>query len=182
MVGAGPNAMDPPLSNVFALPGTEIKLHRGIVPVSVGVNTFGGALEVSRNKQALFDEQGSWRGVLNLQHNAQGSADNHLAALGYHGREFYIQAFAADQTRDSIEDGHGDEVPNSYYDRNMFGLAAGARYADHQWHGHYQRIDTDETGTPALAMDIAFIDSEVYRLNYQWQVSPGKPSAFTGSW
>ena len=169
VIGAGPNAMDPPLSNTFALPGTEIELYRGIAPVSAGMQTLGGAIKVSRNADALFDSTPAWHGALNLMHSEQGSADNFLGSFGYHSSDLYLQGFAATQQRDDVEDGNSNVIPNSYYDRNMFGLAAGARYGQHQWQGHYQRIDTDSTGTPALAMDIEFIDSEMYRLSYQWR-------------
>ena len=171
VIGAGPNAMDPPLSNVFALPGTQINLYRGIAPVSLGTQTLGGALQISRDKQGLFEQAAAWHGQLHIQHNDQGSADNALATLGFHHNNFYLQAFGAMQKRDDVDDGNGQAVPNSFYDRSMLGVAAGAKFNNHQFHGYYHKVDTDETGTPALAMDIQYIDSSVYRLSYDWQVN-----------
>ena len=173
VTGAGPNAMDPPLSNVFALGGTQLSLYRGIAPVSLGTQTLGGALQITRDKQALFERSASWHGQVQIQHNAQGSADHALASLGFHDEGFYLQVFGSEQERDDVDDGNGQQVPNSFYDRSMFGLATGARFNNHQFHGYYHRVDTDETGTPALAMDIQYIDSSVYRLSYDWQVNEG---------
>ena len=169
--GAGPNAMDPPLSNVFALPGTELNLHRGIAPVSVAAQSLGGAIEVQQNAAVLFSEQDSWQGQLTLQHGQLGDAGNHSGVLGYHSENLYLQTFMVNQQRDDIEDGNGNEVPNSFYDRQMAGIATGFRYGDHQWQGYYHQADTDNTGTAALAMDIQYIDAAIYRLSYHWQAN-----------
>ncbi|BDX04874.1 TonB-dependent receptor plug domain-containing protein [Planctobacterium marinum] len=171
VTGAGPNAMDPPLSNVFALPGSELNLHRGIAPVSVAAQSLGGAIEIQQNADALFSEQSNWQGQLTLQHGQLGDARNHSGVLGYYSENLYLQTFALSQQRDDIEDGNGNLVPNSFYDRQMAGIAAGFRHGDHQLQGYYHKADTDHTGTAALAMDIQYIDAAIYRLSYHWQTN-----------
>ena len=169
VMGAGPNAMDPPLSNVFATPGTQITLYRGVAPVTVGAETLGGAISVQRDHSTLFNGEGQWRGNLNIQAQDQGSVEHYLGSLGYHSNNVFGQAFATHQQRDNIDDGNGKVVPNSFYERRAMGFQGGIRAGNHQLTGSYQRIDTDDTGTAALAMDIIYIDSSAWRLHYQWQ-------------
>lgn len=169
VVGAGPNGMDPPLSNLFATPGTRVTLYRGIAPVAAGAETLGGALDLTRDYDALFSATPAWRGALTVQRQDQGETDHIIASLGYHSDSVFVQGFAADQHRDDIEDGNGRSIPNSFYDRSAYGVLAGWRAGNHQLSGFFQNIDTDETGTPALAMDINYIDSDAFRLHYQWQ-------------
>ena len=54
IAGAGPNAMDSPLSHVLPEPGLQAVLYRGIVPVSAGVQTLGGKLDIRADDSALF--------------------------------------------------------------------------------------------------------------------------------
>lgn len=169
VVGAGPNAMDPPLSNVFSTPGTNIKLYRGVAPVSVGPETLGGALNIERDYTTLFANKAEWRGKLDVQRQSEGSAKHYLGTVGYHDSDVFMQVFAANQERDDINDGNGNLIPNSFYERSAYGAQAGFRKGNHQFTASVQRIDTDETGTPALAMDIIYIDSAAWRLQYQWQ-------------
>ena len=49
VIGAGPNAMDTPLSYSTPLIVDSMTVYRGIAPVSAGINTLGGA---SRSKNA----------------------------------------------------------------------------------------------------------------------------------
>lgn len=169
VVGAGPNGMDPPLSNVFATPATRVTLYRGIAPVSVGAETIGGALDITRDTELLFSAEPELRGELTVQHHQLGSADHVSGSVGHHADAFYIQAFGASQKREDIEDGNGQLIPNSFYERSAYGLSGGVRHGNHELTGSLQRIETDQTGTPALAMDIDYIESDAYRLQYRWE-------------
>ena len=169
VVGAGPNAMDPPLANVFATPATTITLYRGIAPVTLGPETLGGALSVEKDESSLFNSTAKWQGQLDFQGQNQGDAQHVLGSLGYHQQDFFVQGFAARQDRDNVDNGNGQTVPNSFYEREAAGLLSGVRLGNHQLTASVQRVDTDDTGTAALAMDIIYIDSQAYRLHYLWQ-------------
>ncbi len=168
-IGAGPNAMDPPLSNVFATSGTQITLYRGIAPVTAGAETIGGAISVDRDVSVLFTANPTWQAGLQSQLLNQGSTNHKQATFSYHDSDFFFSGFGADQQRGDADDGEGREIPNSFYERDAYGFSMGFRMYNHQVTSHYQVIGTDDTGTAALAMDIKYIDSESYRLHYLWQ-------------
>ena len=46
IVGAGPNSMDTPLSYSTPLIVDSMTVYRGIAPVSAGMNTLGGAIDI----------------------------------------------------------------------------------------------------------------------------------------
>ena len=60
IAGAGPNAMDSPLSHVMATLYQQVTLHQGIAPVSVGAETIAGALEVDEYQFAM-NSQDTWQ-------------------------------------------------------------------------------------------------------------------------
>ena len=47
IAGAGPNAMDSPLSHVIGNMSQQVTLYHSIAPVSAGPETLGGALDIS---------------------------------------------------------------------------------------------------------------------------------------
>lgn len=56
LIGAGPNAMDTPLSYSTPLMVESMSAFRGIAPVSAAMNTLGGAIDVKMRK-AEIDHQ-----------------------------------------------------------------------------------------------------------------------------
>ena len=53
VIGAGPNAMDTPLSYSTPLIVDSMTVYRGIAPVSAGINTLGGAIDIEMRKAAV---------------------------------------------------------------------------------------------------------------------------------
>ncbi|MBQ4829112.1 TonB-dependent receptor [Alteromonas sp. MMG017] len=176
IAGAGPNAMDSPLSHVLPEPGLQAVLYRGIVPVSAGVETLGGKLDIRADAQHLFSQANG------LQFNASASAYSPGNAQQYQANAFYgaangfISGAFTHQQRDEREAGSNDAgssiaIPNSQYQRNGGKLRAGYRWGKHSLDVSYQTLNTNNSGTAALAMDITFIDAAWYRLGYQYQAS-----------
>ena len=56
IIGAGPNSMDTPLSYSTPLMVESMTAFRGVAPVSAGINTLGGAIDVKMRK-AEIDNQ-----------------------------------------------------------------------------------------------------------------------------
>ncbi|WP_293747648.1 TonB-dependent receptor [uncultured Paraglaciecola sp.] len=166
--GAGPNAMDSPLSHMVSKPTSKLIFYRGIAPVTAGVETLGGAVKIETDTSQQFSMQPSLSARVNAQGNDQGSAEHYTGHLGYANDTFFVSLNGMQQQRDRVEDGRGLKVPNSFYARSGFGSEFGVRNGQHQVHGVYQRVDTDDSGTPALAMDINYIDAAWYRLNYTY--------------
>lgn len=166
--GAGPNAMDSPLSHVVSKPATKLTFYRGIAPITAGAETLGGAVKIETDLPQRFSIEPSISARAQVQRNNQGNAEHYNGHLGYATDAIFASVNAMQQQRDQVDDGRGLEVPNSFYSRSGFGSELGVRHGQHLLHGIYQRIDTDDSGTPALAMDIKYIDAAWYRLHYTY--------------
>jgi iron complex outermembrane receptor protein len=165
---AGPNAMDSPLSHVVSKPATKLTFYRGIAPITAGVETLGGAVKIETDLPQRFSIQPSASARAQVQRNNQGHVEHYTGHLGYATDTIFASVNGMQQQRDQVEDGRSLEVPNSFYSRSGFGSELGVRHGQHLLHGTYQRIDTDDSGTPALAMDIKYIDAAWYRLHYTY--------------
>jgi len=176
ITGAGPNAMDSPLSHILPEPGLQAMLYRGIVPVSAGVQTLGGKLDIRSDAQHLFSQANG------LQLNASAGMLSPGSGQQFQGNVFYgtengfFSGAFTHQKRDTREAGAGDTsskitIPNSHYHRNGGKLRAGFSWGKHSVDVSYQTLDTNNSGTAALAMDITFIDAAWYRLGYNYQAS-----------
>lgn len=169
VAGAGPNAMDSPISYIQSSAAPTLSIYRGIAPVSAGFETIGGAVTVeSKGPQfsATNDVDVSGGFMFGGMHNGdrqylQGSASVATDSL-------FFGISAQDQEGDNAEDGEGRLVPNSGFARNSFQIDAGATFGNHTVSAQLTRIDTGKSGTAALAMDIDYIDSDLYRVNYTY--------------
>ncbi|WP_421132799.1 TonB-dependent receptor [Alteromonas sp. A079] len=171
ITGAGPNGMDSPLSHVLPEVGLSATLYRGIVPVSAGVQTLGGQLRIQSDAASLFRHENGLSGVI------QGALASPSNGQQYQGNAFYkldnafVSAAFTHQQRNKREDGNSNNIVNSHYLRNGAKLRAGYEMGDHQVDISYQRLNTNASGTPALAMDIGFIDAAWYKLGYRYTPS-----------
>jgi iron complex outermembrane receptor protein len=169
ITGAGPNAMDSPLSHILAEPGLTVSAARGIAPVIAGPETLGGHIVIQSNEQLFFSKQDRFFGHLLGQTLDNGDMYQGGGSLGYSTDSAYGLVMLTEQRADEMEDGSGRQIPNFRYDRSGGKAKFGAKFDDHQVHFSYQRLDTDNAGTPALGMDINYIDAEWYRLKYLFE-------------
>jgi iron complex outermembrane receptor protein len=166
--GAGPNAMDSPLSHVLPEPGLTATLYRGIAPVSSGIQTLGGKLNIKSDAAELFSIEKGFQGNVNTSLTTPGSAQQFQGSAFYASDNAFVSGAFMHQQRDKRESGNNAEIPNSNYLRNGAKLRAGYETGKHQFDVSYQTLNTNESGTPALAMDIKFIDAAWYRLGYRY--------------
>ena len=180
ITGAGPNAMDSPLSHVLPEPGLTATLYRGIVPVSAGVQTLGGKLRVHSDASALFDLNTGFSGSVSASAISPGSGQQYQGNVFYKSTQAFVSGAFTHQQRDERESADNSVIPNSHYHRNGGKIRAGYEWGNHQVDASYQKLNTNESGTPALAMDIDFIDAAWYRLGYRYNANDSE--FFTLSW
>lgn len=171
VAGAGPNAMDSPLSHVIGSLYQTVTLHRGIAPVSVGAESLGGAVEIEEyafdinTSDAWITQGGTTASYFNNDSKA-------LSALLFSSANNMYVGLSGDlQDGDNSDDGDGREIPSTFYERSAIKLKAGFQSGKHRIDGSVAKRDTNESGTPALAMDIIFVDALWYRLNHTFEVS-----------
>ena len=58
MKEVGPNSMDPPLSHIPAPLTGKLTVHRGIAPVSSGIESFGGSMHAESKKGQFAEGEG----------------------------------------------------------------------------------------------------------------------------
>ena len=158
LAGAGPNAMDAPLSYGSQLTTESIEMTRGIAPVSSGIDTIGGSLKVNTIGPEV---EHHFSHVLG-QYSANGS-QSQLGALTNIGWKSQALLLHIEQNKGNseVEDGAGREIVPSVYDKQQFGVKYLNQLTEnHQITLSYQGVNTGESASPALPMDIDFIDTD----------------------
>jgi len=171
IASAGPNAMDAPLSHLNSANLPQVKVYRGLAPVSAGAETLGGAIEVQSNYDQ-FSLENNWQVQGNLTLSAIDNGDQRFAAgkIAMANKTLFASFSAQDQKADELEDADGRLIPSTFYSRDNLQFEAGWRSGLHQLNLSVASKDTQASGTAALAMDIDYIDADWYRLAYQYQV------------
>lgn len=157
------NAMDAPMSHLPASQVDAVVLYRGISPISQGMETIGGSIDVISKKIAT--QESGLRGDLNLGYNSVNEGVlgglNLAAKKGHHGWQVGVNYEQAD----SYDFAGG----SNYYtgmDRQFYNLTY--QYDDEnrffEIASNYN--DTGETGTPALPMDISYAKGGVTSIKY----------------
>ncbi|MCO7224850.1 TonB-dependent receptor [Pleionea sp. CnH1-48] len=168
IVSAGPNLMDAPLSYSIPAWAQEVILYRGIAPVASGLETLGSQIEVINHKPEFNSHEGEFSG---FYHGAFSDAAKEQAlAAGWANNMHRFQWLASDQTGDDVESPLGT-LAATEFDKNVNQIGYGFKVGQHQLDLEFAKQDVDESGTPALGMDIRFIDGERTGLHYQteWQ-------------
>lgn len=162
----GPNWMDPPLSYAPAAQLQNLTVYRGIAPVSAGQETLGGAIK-AETWQGEFANTGV-KGNGNLRLGGQSVNDSGLASANV--------AIASPQHKMKLlllnEQGSDAEFPGgritpSEYRRERIDLGYAFKTASQQFDINVAQNKTGDTGTPALPMDIEYIDSDLASIGYR---------------
>ncbi len=167
----GPNSMDPPLSHI-ASPLTEsLQVHRGIAPVSGGMETIGGSMQAT-TKKGEFASEGEYTTNGSAAIGYSSVQDGHFGSLFLSGanenHKLYISG-TSEKGRDYKFKGDSKVFPTRY-DRDSFTGGYGYQRDGHEFGLNYSGIDTGHTGTPALPMDIQYVRGGLTNANYSWQL------------
>lgn len=174
---AGPNAMDPPLSYIPHSQLDRITLIRGIAPVSSGAESLGGTLLVESEDSAFgFSDAFETHGDLELSASSVNEATAVSAGLSQANRRHRMHV------RGSLEHGNdiefdGGQIRPSEHERRSLSLGYGFQHSGHEWSVDLRRNETDESGTPALPMDIIFINSTLANLDYSGRLGGARIDA-----
>ena len=165
---AGPNWMDPPLSYAMTAQLESLEIYRGIAPVSVAQESLGGAIDAQTRRGEFADSDD-----FVVSGRVMGSAQS--VSNGYQGdaelltsnRQHRLKLAAMTQEGDDAEYPDGDIVPTEYT-RQRYDLGYGFRTGGHTVQLDYGYHDAGDSGTPALPMDIEYIEGDLYNLGYSY--------------
>ena len=174
MKEVGPNSMDPPLSHIPAPLTGKLTVHRGISPVSSGIESFGGSMHAESKKGRFAEGDGiETSGTASMGY---GSVDDgHYGALlgsvANKNHKLYLSG-SKEQGRD-YKIRNNQKQNNTRYDREAFTTGYGYQRDGHQFGINYSNNNTGNTGTPALPMDIEYVRGGLYDANYSWNIGDG---------
>ena len=169
--GAGPNAMDAPLSYAPVALLESLTINRGIAPVSSAQETIGGYIQ-AKTYSGEFGNTDSFEFAGRTYFGTQ-SINDGIVASGFFSlanRNHIVRAFVMNENADDLKFPGGTIVP-SQYERERFDLGYGYRSGDHEFSIDIARNNTGDAGTPALPMDIVSIDSDLFRSRYSYSGS-----------
>jgi len=164
---AGPNWMDPPLSHVAPLQLESIKVIRGISPVSAGAESIGGSVQ-AKTASLPYADKGTItpHGTMSGGYDSNNKAFNSAAQLGISGTTDRLQINGSFDKGQDMQAGNGkDIVPTRYKRRNM-GVEYGHRFSEGEASLGYSNERVDNSGSPALPMDIIYVKGNAYNAAY----------------
>ncbi len=160
VIGAGPNSMDTPLSYSTPLIVDSMTVYRGIAPVSAGIHTIGGAVEVKMRKAETMNNQDTdLSGDLQAGYRSNNSAKTLSAVTNIAKGDVALLLYGNSQTGDSMESGDDVVISPTDFDKVQFGGDVRYNKDDNEIGLSYHYTDTGDSGTPALPMDIEYIES-----------------------
>ncbi|WP_298773129.1 TonB-dependent receptor [uncultured Shewanella sp.] len=173
LAGAGPNAMDTPLSYASLILTEGVSMTRGIAPVSSGIDTLGGSIEVIESK-ASFDETS---GEVSGQYQTNGDRGNLGGKVNLGSKEQAVLLYAEKlEGNTDVTTGDGDTIAPTTYEKTMAGGEYRLNLSDNDINEEsiafgYQFLETNNAGTPALPMDIDFIRTHRFKVEGEHNIN-----------
>jgi len=166
VVSGGPNWMDAPLHYAPMPLVKSVRIQRGVAPVSVGPESIGGFVETTTYKSEFSaGSDFAFQGMLNASTQTVDSGFGIGTVLGGANDTHRVHFLGVIEKGDDTEFEGGDIIPTEY-DRKAAGLGYGFTSGDQTFAFDYMRNETDNAGTPALPMDIVYIDADVASFAY----------------
>lgn len=155
----GPNSMDPPLSNLAPSLTENLKLYRGIAPVSSGIETIGGTIRADpRQSHFTSGEKFETHGVAagGFQSVNDGIFGSLFASIANRDYRFHVSGSKEEGDDYDFEDNRA--VRSTEYERKTASLGGGFRFLeDHTLGFNYSDVDWGPAGTPALPLDPLYV-------------------------
>lgn len=169
-----PNWMDSPISSIPQSLTESVTLFRGLGSVDAVPEGLGGAIRIE-SRSGDFAKSDNWSsyGSVETGYGSNASGTSVSVFAGLHNRSNWLDAAASRDKGDDYEF-DGGVVRASLYDREQYRFGYGHRFTEANFSVGAVINRTGETGTPALPMDIRFIDSEQYRMAFESLLGPGR--------
>ncbi|WIO73540.1 TonB-dependent receptor [Porticoccaceae bacterium LTM1] len=177
----GPNAMDAPLSYAPTSLLSELKVTRGIASVSSAQESIGGHIEAVLDR-GDFSTDNHWALSAELTSNYQSASNGTRTAVRTvtaNNSHKIAGLFSRDKGNDS--EFPGGQLTDTKYKRNRFDFSYGYRTADSNLLLYAGQNSTKDSGTPALAMDIRHIDTDLAGMSFDTEINNVKVLGFL-SW
>ncbi|MDM3870194.1 TonB-dependent receptor [Porticoccus sp. W117] len=157
----GPNAMDAPLSYAPSLLLKQLSVTRGIAPVTAGQESVGGQIEAQLDRGTFADSEAfSGSAKLSSQYQSVNNGNSSALQAQLANRNHKLALLTSYDNGNNSEFA-GGTLAGTQFERNRYDLSYGYRNGDIDALFYVGKNNTDDTGTPALPMDINFIDTDL---------------------
>jgi iron complex outermembrane receptor protein len=162
----GPNAMDTPLSYAPSGLLSDLVIYRGITPVSQAQESIGGHMVAKLNRGSFTQSQAlNTSGYAVFQQNNNGQQANTDLQLVNANNQHKISLLGSYNEGDNFSVGDNKTVNGTQYQRERYDLAYGSKTSTHEFLIFAGRHNVANSGTPALAMDIINVNTDMAGLN-----------------
>jgi iron complex outermembrane receptor protein len=172
VISGGPNAMDAPLSYSSPMMTSELVLSRGITSVSAAPESIGGHISTTTDRGDFGGDGFGLSGRVGSRFADNGSVTTSVGRLTLADSSHRVSLIAELDDGDDIETPKGDIRPTSL-NRERYDASYSYQGGTTRLMLYAGRLDTTDTGTPALPMDIVLIDTELYGAQLSTEINPG---------
>lgn len=164
--GGGPNWMAPPLHHIPAGLMRELVVEQGIPSISTGGGIGGAATAYWKHPE--YNNGSGWKFSGDTEAGF-GTVDEGSTLSGVFGISSATQRFSVVGSRDKGDDYDSPEgkIRATQYERDVYGLGYGFKIDNHEFDFNYHKLQTEDTGTPSLPMDIDWFDTQVWNASYK---------------
>lgn len=173
MISGGPNAMDTPLSYVSPMITEELTVQRGIASVSSASESVGGHIN-AKLARGLFGDSNNFAigGMLGTRYSGNGDTSTTAARLSATNQNHRFTALTQVDRANDLTTPVGKITPSGL-NRDRFDLSYAFSGTDSELLAFIGKLDTRDSGTPALAMDIGSVDTMIYGLQGRTSFTEG---------
>ena len=170
VISGGPNAMDTPLSYMSPMMTEELIVSRGIARVSLAPESIGGHISTRTSRGEFGGDSFRVSGMLGTRFSSNGDISTSAARLTLANKSHRYSAVTEFDDGNDIESPEGRIRP-SRLSRDRYDLSYSFSDGDRHVLVYAGKLDTGSTGTPALPMDIVFIDTELFGTEFDVDIS-----------
>jgi len=168
--GGGPNWMAPPLHHIPVGLMENMVMEQGIASVTTG-GGIGGAATAFWKRPAYNNSTGwNFKGDTEAAFGSVDSGTSLSGVLGVSSPNHRIYGVGSFDKGDDYESAEG-AIDASEYSRDVYGFGYGFSLNNHDLNINYYRIDTDDTGTPSLPMDIDWFETDMWNADYRTRIN-----------
>jgi iron complex outermembrane receptor protein len=170
IVSGGPNAMDTPLSYMSPMITEELVVDRGIASVSSAPESIGGHINTKLARGHFSDGGAGMSGTLGTRYTDNGGISTSAGRLTVANERHRASIVAEFDNGDDISTPAG-EIRPSMLTRDRYDVSYAFSNRGTDFLVFAGRLDTTDAGTPALPMDIRFIETDLYGLQFSTAVT-----------
>lgn len=164
--GGGPNWMAPPLHHIPAGLMEELVVEQGIPSIATGGGIGGAATAYWKRPDYNSGSGWDFTGDTEASFGSADSGSSLSGVFGLSSANQRIYAVGSFDDGDDYESAKGT-VDATEYQRDVYGIGYGYQSGMNEFEFNLHRIETEDTGTPSLPMDIDWFETNVWNVSYK---------------